>query len=323
MGNSTSLSTPACRRASVTARRFLVATALASVCALGVSGCTIDKDRLMGAGEATASSTATKSGPNPTPGSQPSAGDRATVPGSGAMPAALIQAVADVEAQYGGQVGVALANPGLGGGKSEPASAGALQIGPAWSTSKVPIAVAVARTSGVTDAMTAAITASDNASAEAMWASLGNPATAGATATQVLRDGGDTVTNVETAKVRPEFSAFGQTRWALEDQATFGANLQCIAGGSEVANLMGRIVGGQAYGLGTIEGAHFKGGWGPDESGAYLTRQFGFIPGEAPGSFVGVAIAAKPADGTYETGQAMLSALAAVLAEGTGRGDTC
>lgn len=310
------------RRSGGVARRAVAAAALLGICALGISGCTIDKGKLTGSDSSSATATQ-DSLPNPTPGSEPTTGDAVAVPGDGALPAALIHAVADIEAQYGGQVGIALANPSVGGGSADPATAGALQVGPAWSTSKVPIAVAVARNSGVTQDMTAAITASDNAAAEAMWASLGDPASAGAAATQVLRDGGDSVTNVETTKVRPEFSSFGQTQWALENQAAFGANLQCIPGGQQVADLMGQIVGGQAYGLGTIAGAHFKGGWGPDETGSYLTRQFGFIPGDRPGSFVGVAIAAKPADGTYDTGQAMLTALAAALADGTGRGGTC
>lgn len=38
---------------------------------------------------------------------------------------------------------------------------------------------------------------------------------------------------------------------------------------------MGNSDEAQSYGLGVIEGAHFKGGWGPDdETGSYTVRQF-------------------------------------------------
>ena len=84
---------------------------------------------------------------------------------------------------------------------------------------------------------------------------------------------------------------------------------------------MGAIADDQRYGLGTIPGARFKGGWGPDESGMYLVRQFGTIA--VDGGEVGVAIAARPADGTYATGQAMLTEIAAAVQRHMPAGGSC
>ena len=313
---------------------------IVAVSALVLTGCTIDKERFGSSNQAgpassastseATDSTAPNTKPNPT-GSQSAegaensskpTGSKKTPSQSSGTTRDLETAVRSVASKYSGQMGVAISNPSRSGFTAS-ASYGALQEGPAWSTAKVPVAIAAAKRSGVTPQMRSAITASDNSAAEAMWRSLGAPSAAGAAATQVLREGGDGETQVQSAVTRPGFSAFGQTRWSLPNQATFGANVQCIAGATEVTNLMEQITAGQNYGLGTINGAHYKGGWGPDESGAYLTRQFGFIPGEKPGTFIGIAIAAKPADGSYETGQAMLTELAKALHQPRGYGGTC
>lgn len=217
-----------------------------------------------------------------------------------------------------------MAQPGSAGDgdTGAPQAAGDLVADVAWSTSKVPIAIASVRATGATDAnVNAAITVSDNAAAEAMWASLGDPYAAAAATDAVLRDGGDPVTRTNPERLRPEFTAFGQTQWALADQATFGANLTCIDGGGPVVEAMGNIAADQRYGLGTIPGARFKGGWGPDASGTYLVRQFGTIAVE--GGEVGVAIAARPADGTYESGQAMLTEIAGAVLRHMPAGGTC
>lgn len=97
----------------------------------------------------------------------------------------------------------------------------------------------------------------------------------------------------------------------MEDSALFAANLPCVPGSEYVIDQMGQINPDQRWGLGTIPGAHFKGGWGPDEDGAYLVRQIGFFDG--PMGRIGVALAAHPSDGTYETGQSALNDLAAVV----------
>ena len=287
-------------------RAGVAATAAA---ALLLAGCTIElDDGDVAASESTATATTDDGRPNPTRGAAEPEGN-------------LAAEVEDIAARYPGQVGVALADPGATSDDA-PETIGDLGSDVAWSTSKVPIAVASIRATGVADAnVTAAITVSDNAAAEAVWASLGDPATAAQVATDVLRNGGDTTTDVNAERVRPEFTTFGQTEWAVADQAVFGANLPCIDGGDAVLEPMSAIAADQRYGLGTIDGARYKGGWGPDESGRYLVREFGVLP--TADGHVGVAIAVRPGDGTYATGQAMLGELAAAIQRHLPAGGTC
>lgn len=185
---------------------------------------------------------------------------------------------------------------------------------PAWSTIKVPLSIAAVRDgSADMSALTSAIIVSDNAAAEQLWEGLGQPEGAAEKVERVLSEGG-AQTQVNAQVTRPGFSAFGQTMWTTEGQATFASHLQCLAGAQSVMEAMGSIAGGQNYGLGQIPGAMYKGGWGPNESGAYGVRQFGLIP-RGDGTFAAVAIAAVSPDGSYESGQAQLNQLAQKLSE--------
>ena len=69
----------------------------------------------------------------------------------------------------------------------------------------------------------------------------------------------------------------------------------------------------QAWGLGTIPGARFKGGWGPDPAGIYTARQFGLVPTDE--GQAAVALTVTPQSGTFEDAQAMATALARELAD--------
>lgn len=185
---------------------------------------------------------------------------------------------------------------------------------PAWSTIKVPLSIAAVRDgSADMSALTSAIIVSDNAAAEQLWEGLGQPEGAAEKVERVLSEGG-VQTQVSAQVTRPGFSAFGQTMWTTEGQATFASHLQCLAGAQSVMEAMGSIAGGQNYGLGQIPGAIYKGGWGPNESGAYGVRQFGLIP-RGDGTFAAVAIAAVSPDGSYESSQVQLDQLAQKLSE--------
>ncbi|MDA0172791.1 hypothetical protein OJ998_27055 [Solirubrobacter taibaiensis] len=211
----------------------------------------------------------------------------------------------------GGANGVTVS--GIGSGQKIE-SAGSLKTGTAWSTIKVPIAMAVIDAGGENrhaDDLTKAITASDNAAAERLWASLGGPETAAQATTAQLRNAGDIRTDVNAQKLLAAYTPFGQTAWALSMQARFAAQLPCSAAGVRVLDLMGQVVDGQRWGLGTAQEAQFKGGWGPGstpgrESG-YLDRQFGIIT--VRGTPLAVAIASRPADGSHSTGTRHLSAI--------------
>ncbi|MFC3243801.1 hypothetical protein ACFOJ6_17385 [Gordonia humi] len=129
----------------------------------------------------------------------------------------------------------------------------------AWSTIKVPIALAAERRNGASDSESAAIIDSDNAAAEALWASLGSPDQAAAAVTEVLREGGDETTTVPSQKLRPEYTVFGQTSWPLADAATFTAHLPCLPGSEHVVSLMGQVARQSAVGPRGDSGARHGG----------------------------------------------------------------
>ena len=209
--------------------------------------------------------------------------------------------VAHVQSIYGGQLGVATV------GNEGPVAAGFTAPSSAWSTIKVPIAIAAMRDfPGLEDDARAAVSASDNAAAQRLYDAIGAEAVDGVLAQVGL------ATGLNTEPLRPEFSTYGQTQLSVADEAVLAGQLACVEGIDLVLALMGQVDPSQAYGLGAI-GALFKGGWGPDSTGAYQVRQFGLVP-RGDGALAPVAITALPADGTYETGQAMLTAAAETLA---------
>lgn len=201
----------------------------------------------------------------------------------------------------------------VGSDPGEPVILGEWTSGPAWSTIKVPLAIAEIQQQNsdqVTQDVTAAITQSDNAAAESIWARLGEPTAAAAKIEAVLGAAGDP-TIVQTRKVRPEYSAFGQTEWSLVNQAQFLASAACDSRDEPVLELMGQIEPSQRWGLGVVPGARIKGGWGPSPAGRYLVRQFAIVP--TPGGSTVVAMAAEPDSGQYSDGVANLTELAGWL----------
>ncbi len=231
-----------------------------------------------------------------------------------ATPSAALQAsFTELAATVPATIGIATAAVG----STTALAFGSWSTGVAWSTIKVPLAIAAQRIAGadVQSLITRAITQSDNAAAEQLWSQLGPPQTAAGQVQAVLREGGDDSTTVESQRLRPGFTAFGQTRWSLELQARFAAQLPCIADAGNVVDLMHQLGGGQRWGL-AAEDAAAKGGWGPDESGAYLVRQFGIVP--AADGRIGVALAAAPSDGTFASGIAALNRMAQWLTAHTG-----
>ena len=224
--------------------------------------------------------------------------------------ATLAADFARLETKLHAVAGIAVSAVGNG---QAPIMLGDWEHGPAWSTIKVPLIIAALRQENpptVTDAMTAAITESDNAAAESIWASLGDPVTAARKVEAVLRQTGDSTT-VQSQKVRPEFTAFGQTDWSLTDQARFTSVAVCDSANAPVFALMGRVQPDQRWGIGTVPGAQFKGGWGPSPTGSYLVRQLGVLP--APNGRIAVALAAQPASGKFDDGTATLDEMASWL----------
>jgi hypothetical protein len=215
-------------------------------------------------------------------------------------------------ARLGGSEGLAFTRVG-GTATTE---LGSWRTGAGWSTVKVPLALAaVAKAQGQPDSdvqrlIRRSVTASDNAAAEQLWSSLGAPRVAASQVQAVLRSGRDAQTVVQSQRVRPGFSAFGQTRWSLAGQATFVAALPCLRYSHDVLTLMGEVESDQRWGMGAVGlPAQFKGGWGPGPGGGYLVRQMGLVT-LPNGSRIALAIASEPADGRFDSGTANLTALA-------------
>lgn len=227
--------------------------------------------------------------------------------------AALTDDFPQLQRRVTAEIGIALTPVG---GTGPVLTLGPWRSGPAWSTIKVPLVMAALRDEHpppeVTGQMVAAITQSDNAAADAIWAGLGDAATAAHKVERVLAEAGDH-TPVESTKLQPQFSAYGQTHWALSAQVRFLSSAACDRRNTPVLNLMGQIEQRQRWGLGTIAGARFKGGWGPFPSERYLVRQMGLII-TPRGSSV-VAAAAEPHSGSFSDGVSALNHVAAWLSD--------
>ena len=208
-----------------------------------------------------------------------------------------------------GEVGLAFAPVGDGSAVEEH---GTIRGGVAWSTIKVPLALAVAArepTERDEELIEAAITVSDNDASLALWEGLGTPEEAGAAVEKILASTGDEATRVETQVVREGFTPFGQTQWSLAAQVQLMAALPDLPHSEWVRSCMRRVVPAQRWGLGTLgPDVELKGGWGPDPDGVDPVRQMGIVGDLA------VALAAIPADGSFASGTAILDRLAEWLA---------
>ncbi|MGA7051658.1 MAG: hypothetical protein WBZ37_10340 [Mycobacterium sp.] len=203
-------------------------------------------------------------------------------------------------------VGIAIAAPGGAG----VCSLGRWSTGVAWSTIKVPLAIAALRNDQrrARDSVFKAITESDNLASENLWSQLGTSTEAAQRLQAVIGQCGDTPTVVESRRIRPGFTAFGQTQWALSAQAQFGAQLPEMPDAAAVVQLMQNLIDRQRWGL-AAKGFAAKGGWGPGKAPKdYMIRQFGIVPTES-GNW-GVALAAEAHNGAFNTAKAAVNRLA-------------
>jgi hypothetical protein len=199
-------------------------------------------------------------------------------------------------------------------------SFGPWSCGVAWSTIKVPLAIAALRhdPGGARDLVVKAITESDNDASERLWSRLGEPAHAARRVQAVVHECGDTATVVESRRIRPGFTAFGQTQWTLERQARFAARLPHLPDAAPVIDLMRRLTGTQRWGM-AAKGIAAKGGWGPGLDDDYLVRQFGVIPTESGHAGAALAAHAETFDACVDVLNAMTDWLVGHLPALTGR----
>ena len=221
---------------------------------------------------------------------------------------------------------IELAVEPLGRGSTDVLGADAPANG--WSTTKVPLLVALlkardeAGATGLTAGQSAlargAITESSNEAAISLFSDLerieGGLVGASRYMQGVLRSSGDRETIVTTGPPPPgAVTTFGQTKWRPSEAVKFFAALGrgCLLPASQsrfVLSLMQSVEPSESWGLGSVGFLHvaFKGGWGPNPSGAYLVRQSGIIDSGSPRA-VAVAIVAFPDSGRFEVGVQMLS----------------
>jgi hypothetical protein len=196
-----------------------------------------------------------------------------------------------------------------------------------WSTTKVPVLVALLKArgaQGLTEQENllahSAITESNNESILALFADLerieGGLDGASAYVQQLFSSSGDDETVVATAPPPPgAVTTFGQTEWRPSQAVKFFRALGngCLlpaAKSSYVLNLMENVEPSESWGLGSagFSSVAFKGGWGPEPSGAYLVRQSGIVDvGSSRG--VAVSIVAFPPAGSssFSIGTQMLT----------------
>lgn len=191
----------------------------------------------------------------------------------------------------GVKVGVAVTKPG-NKKMDKVEKYGSYKGGRAWSTIKVPLAIAAiqenASTGSVTDpyggscnhtlnsAVKAAITKSDNCAAWWLWVALGGDGSSAASkVTAVINAGGDSSTKVNGAR-DGSYLTSGKTEWSLAHQAIFAANMSFISKSSDVLSVMKEHNAGDGgHGLASSYTSMVKGGWGDTDGAA--TRQFGLI----------------------------------------------
>lgn len=226
---------------------------------------------------------------------------------------ATARALQSMLSQLPGTVGISIAPVG---GDQPGELFGDLPTEVAWSTIKVPLALAATRAYGQSaqSDIELAIVHSDNAAAERLWSMLGSPIQAAAAVQEVLREAGDTSTVVQSQRVRSGFTAFGQTEWSLIEQARFAARFPCMPDSAGILLLMRETAGSQQWGAAMIDEAAVKGGWGPQDPGpGYLVRQLAVVPAGSGG--VAITIATTPEAGDFEDGTAIVDTVATWISE--------
>ncbi len=200
----------------------------------------------------------------------------------------------------------------------------------AWSTSKLLLATQLLQDAGTptnldadqAEAIDLALTASDNDAASLLSQDLqqthaGLEGTA-TTLTRLLRVAGD-----DRTFVRPgdeSGTTFARTTWDVDGQAQFLASAArgCLMSPASTFYLlthMSNVIEEQQWGLGTVGATAYKGGWGDDADDGdspFVVRQVGINHGADGNPYV-IAIAVRPADGTFDSGVALIDEVAAWL----------
>lgn len=239
------------------------AVTLVTVGALGLGGCTIPTDRGNSPDQAETSAKEVR----PTATEQPTTKDAEESDAYKARQQ-LADVVERVEKSTRSKIGVAVGvqNGDRKGSRSKvDDGSGGLSIinvagslgfdpSPAWSTIKVPLAIAALRKfpddPEVRDAARIAITQSDNQAADDLWRRLGGGLNAAEAIRDVLWQARDPQTTVQVEATRPGLSPYGQMWWGLEAQARFAGALATATPGGKSGRSGGKSSTGSGQGGG-------------------------------------------------------------------------
>lgn len=219
---------------------------------------------------------------------------------------------ASFAAQVGG-TGVAAAVAPVGSGVIQTFGDPTLTSNPggaAWSTMKLALVTQLLRDRGGASRLTAddrreataALTASDNPSAAAIFDTLksrhGGLIAASDQLAGLLREAGDATTTVSTSRDgNPNaISTWGQTAWPLAATTRFVRALArgCLLPTGDtryVEELMAAVSAERGWGIGGAQFARhvaFKGGWGREAGGQFDARQVGLVGSGASAAVVAV-----------------------------------
>ena len=234
--------------------------------------------------------------------------------------------IADIESRYGVSIGLGIAPIAAPGEvTTQPWQGGSLHTGLAWNTIDVPIAMAVStaqnQPTNLTYLLTRAITDDSSAGDEAMWQFLGTPEQAGAALKATLASAGDTSTTLpadETDDASP-FPIFTKVWWSQADAAQFMGVFFCM---SQSWPVLYHMTAGEpgGFGLASLQPSRVRTSYGKNDDAlykGYTVRQVGVVY-MSDDSQVGVSLTAMADDGTLETAEAAMTAVASLLPDLTG-----
>jgi len=236
----------------------------------------------------------------------------------------LAASIDAIQAQYRTMIGLAVAPIASPGNvTTQPWTGGALTTALAWQTIDVPVAMAVASDPNQPQNLDYLVktSISDNSPAgdEALWQFLGTPQDAVEKTTAVLAVTGDTTTTLPSAPSTDGSRVFTDVWWRHADAAQFMGSLFCMTPSWPVVYHLTPGNPASGVGLASLPNSLVRTGSG-DVSGLFsgtTVRQVGILTLDN-GARVGVSMSAAADDGTADTANQAMTAVAALLPTLTG-----
>jgi len=236
----------------------------------------------------------------------------------------LVAGIASIEAQYQVSIGLAIAPIASPGRVTmQPWVGGSRSTSLAWQTIDVPVAMAVAsdpnQPQDLDYLLRTSLTANSAAGDEALWQFLGAPQDAVDKTTTILAATGDTTTALPAASATETSRVFTEVWWRHADAAQFMGGLFCMSPSWSVVYHLSPGSALDGIGLASLPNSLVRTGSG-DEVALYsgtTVRQVGILALD-DGARVGVSLSAAASDGTADTANQAMTAVASLLPDLTG-----